>query len=334
MKTNYLEHLAWFEYSIKPHVITPHSHKTTCWYAYINRPIRPYEVIKEANREKEDTPVILSHPRKRQRIEVDSPFLTTMEEVEESTVDIEELDMGCSRADIDSQESIHKQQENKYSIDEQAILSILCNTFHMKYLVPNQLNAILSTLADDNILLILPRGIHRNICYQLPASMRINGQLTIVIVPNALCLSQHDSTYNIPTLFITDTHKYHHHHWISIDDLKEVADTIIKGQSSLKLLYICYRDFLKCRLSVDRLYQHGNLIRFVIEEAHCISQWGDDFHSGYLHMTETLKTIYPLVPIMAVTAAFNERVQTDIIHSLKLQSDCRVYKKSILLGLE
>ena len=70
----------------------------------------------------------------------------------------------------------------------------------------------------------------------------------------------------------------------------------------------------------------GRLTRFVIDEAHCISLWGNDFRNSYRKLSN-LKQIFPKIPIMALTATATQRLRTDSIHLLKLDNP-KIYTKS------
>ena len=66
--------------------------------------------------------------------------------------------------------------------------------------------------------------------------------------------------------------------------------------------------------------------RFVIDEAHCISQWGHDFRPDYKRLSELRKN-FPGVPIMALTATATPRVRADILHQLKMSDSCKWWVK-------
>ena len=69
--------------------------------------------------------------------------------------------------------------------------------------------------------------------------------------------------------------------------------------------------------TLQSLYSRDKISRFVIDEAHCISQWGHDFRPDYKRLSE-LRQQFPRVPIMALTATATPRVRADILYQLKL----------------
>lgn len=63
---------------------------------------------------------------------------------------------------------------------------------------------------------------------------------------------------------------------------------------------------------IQKLHNENKIVRFVIDEAHCVSQWGNDFRKDYLNLG-ILRRNYPGVPILALTATATEKVKADIV---------------------
>ena len=66
---------------------------------------------------------------------------------------------------------------------------------------------------------------------------------------------------------------------------------------------------------LDDLYSAGKIDRFVIDEVHCVSHWGQDFRKSYLDLA-MLKTRYSKVPLLGLTATATEKVKEDIANRL------------------
>ena len=95
------------------------------------------------------------------------------------------------------------------------------------------------------------------------------------------------------------------------------------------LFFATMKNFLNYSVDTAWYNVHTNFIlpfRFVIDEAHCISQWGHDFRPDYKKLSEQRKN-FPGVPIMALTATATPRVRADILHQLKMTNSCKWWVK-------
>ncbi|XVJ60930.1 MAG: DNA helicase RecQ [Tepidisphaera sp.] len=173
---------------------------------------------------------------------------------------------------------------------------------------PNQREAIATTLAGRNSLVVMPTGGGKSLCYQLPPL--ITGKLAVVVSPLiALMKDQVDGLrlLGYPAAALNSS--------VEIEDTREVWKQIERNE--LRLLFV----------SPERLFSPSFLARMVkadvrtiaVDEAHCISQWGHDFRPEYRRLRE-LHEVLPGVQINAYTATATPAVREDIVEQLQLKN--------------
>jgi ATP-dependent DNA helicase RecQ len=180
---------------------------------------------------------------------------------------------------------------------------------------PLQREIISDALARRDAFVLMPTGGGKSLCFQLPALIR--DGLTIVVSPLiSLMKDQVDALQasGIPATYLNST----------LDRKDAVARWRGLHRGDYRMLYVAPE-----RLMLDTFLERAvtwNIAQFAIDEAHCISEWGHDFRPEYRELKK-LRTHFPDVPMMALTATATERVRIDIVKQLKLR-DPRSYVAS------
>lgn len=177
---------------------------------------------------------------------------------------------------------------------------------------PGQRKIVEEALQNRDLLVIMPTGGGKSICFQLPALLKPG--LTVVVSPLiSLMQDQVDALRDngIAATFLNST--------LSWDEVKQREKAILDGK--IKLLYVAPERLLSENFLplLESVKSRLGLSAFAIDEAHCISQWGHDFRPEYRQMKQ-LRQRYPDVPLIALTATATKRVQQDIIQQLNLKN--------------
>lgn len=192
------------------------------------------------------------------------------------------------------------------------LFSTLKSVFHLNAFRGNQLRAINALLSKKDVLVLMPTGGGKSLCYQLPAVTPSGAGLTIVVSPLISLMQDqiaHLRDKNISAVSISAK--------TSASERNAIFQDMHSG--SLQLLYVSpemLQASQRMENELNKLWNNGQLTRIVIDEAHCVSSWGHDFRPDYKSL-ENMKNKYKDVPIMALTATANERVKLDILRCLR-----------------
>ncbi len=184
------------------------------------------------------------------------------------------------------------------------MLSVGTRWFGIKAFRPGQALAIRNVMAGIDTLAIMPTGAGKSLCYQLPA-LELTG-VTLVVSPLiALMKDQHDKLeqLGIEVLRLDST--------LSPRDEASALARLATGRS-------CIAYVTPERLSEPRFRERLRAVHvalFVVDEAHCISQWGHDFRPAYLGLGDALRAL-GRPPVLALTATAPPKVKDDILAQL------------------
>lgn len=173
-----------------------------------------------------------------------------------------------------------------------------------------------ASLCGQDVLALLPTGAGKSICYQIPAL----AQKGVCLVISPLIALMKDQVQQLEKRGINAAAIFT---GMKEPEIDRILNNCASGHT--QLLYI----------SPERLSSNRFLIglktlpvsMLAVDEAHCISQWGFDFRPSYRNIA-AIREFFPNIPIIALTASATPKVQKDIIDSLQLKRDVKIFKSS------
>lgn len=195
---------------------------------------------------------------------------------------------------------------------------------------PMQQRAVEAAIAGESLLTIFPTGGGKSLTFQLPALMagrNIHG-LTVVISPLQSLMK--DQVDNLAGIGISDA--------VTINGLLDPIERAVAIQQvvegSANLLYIA-PEMLRSK-TIESILMSRNVVRFVIDEAHCFSAWGQDFRTDYLYIGDFIRKLQEKkhqqqpIAVSCFTATAKQKVVSDICDYFKqkLGQNLRVFASS------
>ena len=217
------------------------------------------------------------------------------------------------------------QMQHVWSKDVKAALK---ERFHLRGFRPNQLEAINATLAGKDAFVLMPTGGGKSLCYQLPAIVNSGKTQGVTVVISPLLSLMQDQVEHLQKLkiqaLLVNSEVTAEYRRLVMNCLREQ-----QPHKFCQLLYITPEMINKSQAMVSAfrdLHGRRKLARIVIDEAHCVSQWGHDFRPDYKLLGE-VRQQFPGVPVIALTATATENVKIDVIHNLGIKN-CEIFSQS------
>jgi bloom syndrome protein len=210
----------------------------------------------------------------------------------------------------------------------QDVKTVLRDRFHLRGFRHHQLEAINGTLSGKDVFVLMPTGGGKSLCYQLPSLISTGKTRGVTIVISPLLSLMEDQVQHLRDLqiqaFLINSECTQEQRTMILNALGES-----RVEDFIQLLYVTPEMLSKSTAIIntfERLNNRKRLARLVIDEAHCVSQWGHDFRPDYKLLGD-FRQRFPQVPVMALTATATENVKVDVIHNLGIEG-CEEYKQS------
>lgn len=192
---------------------------------------------------------------------------------------------------------------------------------------PLQEKAVKAAVANESLLAVFPTGGGKSITFQLPALIAGEASRGLTVVISPLQSLMKDQVDNLEKKGIADA--------VTINGLLspiERAEAIDRVESGVASILYISPESLRSR-AIERLFMSRSIARFVIDEAHCFSSWGQDFRVDYLYIGDFIRELQEKkqlrcqIPVSCFTATAKQKVIADIkdYFKRKLALDLKLY---------
>ena len=185
--------------------------------------------------------------------------------------------------------------------------------FGFEHFRPGQAEAVTAALADRDALVVMPTGSGKSLCYQLPALMR--DDLTLVVSPLVSLMQDQVQAVREVAPGRVELVNAQRGGAANMESLERVAG------GEVRLLYVAPERFASPRFADAVARARVGL--FVVDEAHCISQWGHDFRPDYFFLADAARRVGARATL-GLTATATPAVADDIARRLALREPVRI----------
>lgn len=208
------------------------------------------------------------------------------------------------------------------------LLRAFKDRFRLEGFRHNQLEAINATLDGQDAFVLMPTGGGKSLCYQLPAVINTGKTRGVTVVVTPLLSLMQDQVDHLTSRGIVAKA-------FNGDMARSEKQDILESfklrnpEHHVQLLYVTPEMINKSTAflnGLQTLYRNKKFARLVIDEAHCVSQWGHDFRPDYKELGQ-VRQQFPGVPVIALTATATNNVIMDVKHNLSMDN-CTVFSQS------
>lgn len=173
-----------------------------------------------------------------------------------------------------------------------------------------QAKAVEQVMNGNDVFVLMPTGGGKSLCYQVPA-LALTGTAIVISPLIALMKDQVDALRGngVACAYLNSS--------LSAEEQFVIMDQLKGGK--LKLLYIAPEKLNAENGALLHLLKRLPISLFAIDEAHCVSHWGHDFRPDYLFLNQ-LKSSFPAIPLIALTASADDITRKDIVKQLNLRN--------------
>lgn len=185
----------------------------------------------------------------------------------------------------------------------------------------NQKEVITSSLEGDDVFVLMPTGGGKSITYQLPALL--DEGITLVVSPLLSLIQDQVKSLlqkNIMALAISSQ--------LTTNEKNLIFEIMQRKPLLCKIYYVTPELIVKSTI-FQKILQKVQISRIVIDEAHCVSQWGHDFRPDYKEVGNVIRDLFSSkrVPMIALTATASPKVESDVLNTLRMEN-VKIYRMS------
>lgn len=185
----------------------------------------------------------------------------------------------------------------------------------------NQKEVITSSLEGNDVFVLMPTGGGKSITYQLPALL--DTGITIVVSPLLSLIQDQVKSLlhkNIMALAISSQ--------LTTSEKNLIFEIMQRKPLLCKIYYVTPELIVKSSI-FQKILKNVQISRIVIDEAHCVSQWGHDFRPDYKEVGNVIRDLFEdkRVPMIALTATASPKVENDVLNTLRMQN-VKIYRMS------